>query len=445
MMKKLLLILLVANLMPYALVAQSVDDDLYYVPSKKKEAKVDIKAPVKETTVVVQTETPVKVVVRDKKKQVRDIDEYNRRYDSSDYEFSADNDTLYIDEREVSDLEGEWVNGFDGTEDDYEYAVRLIRFRNPLYAVSVGSPFYWNIVYGMSSWDWNVYTDGYYAYAFPTYTNRLWWNWRYGPIWYNSYWSWYDYYWNYPYYAWHSHYYPHWHHPHHFYPSYVGGRHFTHNAYTNRASRIYRANTSTRPGSSDRLTTSRSTSRRATSVANGRQTVRTSSDGNTRQVRRGTSTSTSTRRVVGTRNSSTSREQGASVRSERTNSTRNRTTVTRSGSNRSDAASSRRNTYTRPSSTRTTEATSGSSSRRNDSSTYTRSSSRSSSNDRSSVRSSSGSSTRSYNSSGSSSRSSSGSFSSGGSSRSSSGGGFSGGGGGGSRSGGGGGSRGSRR
>lgn len=439
MMKKMLLSLLMVALMPFALNAQTANDDLYYVPSKKKEAKIDIKAPVKETTVMVETETPIKVVVRDKKKQVRDIDEYNRRYDSREYEFTEENDTLYIDEREVAELDGEWVNGFDGTEDDYEYAVRLIRFRNPLYAVSVGSPFYWNIVYGMSSWDWNVYTDGYNAYAFPTYTNSLWWNWRYGPIWYNSYWSWYDYYWNYPYYAWHSHYYPYWHHHHHFYPSYVGGRHYTHNAYTNRASRVYRATASTRPNSS-RLATnqSRSTSRRAVSTSGSRQTVRTDGEGESRQVRRGTSTTTSTRRVVGTRNSSTStREQGTSVRSERSTNS-NRSTVTRSGSNRSDAASSRRSTYTRPSSTRTTEATSGSSTRRNNTSTYTHSNERSSTN-RSST------STRSYDSGSSSSSRSSSSFSSGSSSRSSSGGGFSSGGGGGSRSGGGGGSRSSRR
>lgn len=442
-MKKLLLILLMASLMPFSLVAQNVNDDLYYTPSKKQEAKVDIQAPVKTTTVVVQTDTPMKVVVRDKKKQVRDIDEYNRRYESSDYEFSADNDTLYIDEREVSELEGEWVNGFDGTEEDYEYAVRLIRFRNPRYAISISSPFYWDVVYGMNSWDWNVYTDGYYAYAFPTYTNRLWYNWRFGPSWYNSYWGWgWNSYWDYPYYSWHHHYHHldwYYHHHHHYFPPhYVGGRHFTHNAYTNRASRVYRANASTRP-SSDRLMSSRSTSRRATSVANGRQTVRANSDGSARQVSRGSSTST--RRVVGTRSSSTiSREQGTNVRSESTNSTRNRTTVTRSGSNRSDAASSRRSTYTRPSSTRTTEATSGGSSSRS-SSTYSRSSSRSSNNDRSTINSSS---SRSYNSSGSSSRSSSGSFSSGGSSRSS-GGGFSSGGGGGSRSGGGGSSRSGRR
>ena len=70
--------------------------------------------------------------------------------------------------------------------------MRIVRFRNPRYAVSISSPYYWDIVYGLNSWDWNVYTDGMYAYAFPTFSNRLWWDWRY-----NSYgWG------GYPYYGW---------------------------------------------------------------------------------------------------------------------------------------------------------------------------------------------------------------------------------------------------
>ena len=104
-----------------------------------------------------------------------------------------ENDTLYINEKEDDGLDGEWVNGeFEGSQDDYEYATRIIRFRNPRYAISISSPLYWDVVYGLNSWDWNVYTDGLYAYAFPTFTNRLWWDWRY-----NSYgWG------GYPYYGW---------------------------------------------------------------------------------------------------------------------------------------------------------------------------------------------------------------------------------------------------
>ena len=152
--------------------------------------------------VVVKTNAPTTVyaspgnttiVVKDRKGNIRDVDEYNRRYDSKNYEFSQENDTLYIDEKEYDGLDGEWVNGFDGSEDDYEYATRIIRFRNPRYAISISSPLYWDVVYGLPSWDWNVYDDGLYAYVFPTYTNRLWWDWRfnylYGPGWSFS-WGW---------------------------------------------------------------------------------------------------------------------------------------------------------------------------------------------------------------------------------------------------------------
>lgn len=91
------------------------------------------------------------------------------------------------------------MNGFNGSQDDYEYAERIIRFRNPRFAVSISSPLYWDIVYGANSWDWNVYTDGFYAYAFPTFTNRLWWDWRYNS--YGPGWGW-GWGWSSPYYAW---------------------------------------------------------------------------------------------------------------------------------------------------------------------------------------------------------------------------------------------------
>lgn len=401
----------------------------------KQEKKVA--APVEEIVVKSNVPTTVysspgstTVVVKDRKGNTRDVDEYNRRYDSRDNDFVMENDTLYINEKEDDGLDGEWVNGeFEGSQDDYEYATRIIRFRNPRYAISISSPLYWDVVYGLNSWDWNVYTDGLYAYAFPTFTNRLWWDWRY-----NSYgWG------GYPYYGWgwNSWYGPSWsfgwggwygggwwghHHHHHYHPGYYpgggghwGGGHWG-NAYTNR----------------------RSYGPSRSSTVNGGQTVRRSST-TSGQVRR-SSTGTSTRRVVGTRSSSTVRSSSS---------------ATRSSVNRSSAASTRRSTYTRPSSTRSSSYNSsvegvrssrssgvrssvGTSTRSRTSSTYNRGSSaapaRSYSNDNNR------SSNRSYSApvrSSSSTRSSS-SFSSGSSSRSSY---SSGGGGGASRSSGGGGSR----
>ncbi len=203
-MKKIVFLSLFALCLPWMVAAQSIDDDLYYVPSKdkkekKQEKKVTATAPAEEIVVKSNAPTTVytspgntTVVVQDRKGNTRDVDEYNRRYDSRENDFVMEDDTLYIKEKAVPDPEGEWVNGFEGSEDDYEYAMRIVRFRNPRYAVSISSPYYWDVMYGLNSWDWNVYSDGLYAYAFPTFSNRLWWDWRY-----NSYgWG------GYPYYGW---------------------------------------------------------------------------------------------------------------------------------------------------------------------------------------------------------------------------------------------------
>ena len=431
-MKKIVLSMLFALCLPLAMMAQSSNDDLYYVPSKDSEkTTVREKAPEAKKEVKKEVNTNVyvapgsKVVIQDRKGNTRDVDEYNRRYSSKENDFVLQNDTLYVKEKEEPELDGEWVNGFTGSEDDYEYAERIIRFRNPRFAIHISSPLYWDIVYGVNSWDWNVYTDGFYAYAFPTYTNRLWWDWRFNSFGY----GWGS--WNYPYY--YSSWYPgwnswfgfsfggswgggyhgggYWGHPHY------GGGHWADNRrdvyYNNRRSAY--ANDGRSSGSS-----------RRSSYVSDRQS--TSSRTSTYQ------SGNSSRRVVCTR------EVGSRVVGERPNV-----------SSRTDASSSRRTTYTRPSSTRSSisyesvgsdsrnttgsrrsSVSTGSSERSN--STYSRSNSTYSRGSSSEPRSyssgesrrsynpgsSSSSSSRSYNSgSSSSSRSSGGSYSGGSSSRSS--------------------------
>ena len=240
-MKKIVLLSLFALCLPLAVMAQSNNDDLYFVPSKEKKQEAE-KTPVKKVpekrtvTTNIYTAPGTTVVVQDRKgnkRDMRDVDEYNRRYDAKDNEFAMEDDTLYVKEKAISDPDGEWVNGFNGSQDDYEYAERIIRFRNPRFAVSISSPLYWDIVYGANSWDWNVYTDGFYAYAFPTFTNRLWWDWRYNS--YGPGWGW-GWGWSSPYYAWGG-YYPgywggywggwygggYWGHHHHYHPGWGGG------------------------------------------------------------------------------------------------------------------------------------------------------------------------------------------------------------------------------
>ena len=142
--------LLIACL-PWLAMAQS-NDDLYFVPKKenKTEQKTEVQSVPKQTSnnTTVYAAPGSTVVVKDVTGKTRDIDEYNRRYTSRDNTFSMQNDTLYIEEKPYSER-GEWVNGFEGSQDDYEYAMRIIRFRSPRYAIPVSSPLYWDVVYGV--------------------------------------------------------------------------------------------------------------------------------------------------------------------------------------------------------------------------------------------------------------------------------------------------------
>lgn len=208
-MKKLVLLSFLLAALPQLSMAQSIGDDLYFVPKKEKKEKTTKVERVAENTVTVITsdgeirQIPVSdagvatvsskqlqkaaATVRDASGVARDVDEYNRRYTS------VDNEEEYLledTEETYADNDGEWVNGFEGTQSDYEYATRLIRFRSPRVAVPVSSPLYWDIVYTWSPFDWNVYTDGFYAYAFPTWSNPAWWSWHHDPWHWNYGWNW---------------------------------------------------------------------------------------------------------------------------------------------------------------------------------------------------------------------------------------------------------------
>ena len=220
-MKKMTLISLLMAFMPFIVMAQS-NDDLYFIPKKKTEKKTTkVVVEGNNQTTAVYASPGSTVVVKDAQGNARDVDEYNRRYTSRDNTFTLENDTLYIEEKPYNER-GEWVNGFEGSQSDYEYAMRIVRFRNPRYAIPVSSPLYWEVVYALPSWDWNVYDDGLYAYVFPSYTHRLWFDWRFDYSWrwhrtwyYGSWHSpyWYGNYWGVGHWGhhhhWHSHYMPH--------------------------------------------------------------------------------------------------------------------------------------------------------------------------------------------------------------------------------------------
>ena len=343
-MKKSVLVTLLLACMPFLVIAQT-NDDLYFVPKKKSEkkvtsgtsAKVVIEKDHSPTTVYASPGSTV--VVKDVKGNLRDVDEYNRRYTSRDNTFSMENDTLYVEEKPYNER-GEWVNGFEGSQSDYEYAMRIVRFRNPRYAIPVSSPLYWEVVYTLPWWEWNVFDDGMYAYAFPTYSNPLWWNWRLNYSWgWRS--PWYFNSWYYP----HFHHYHHHHHPHYAWGGvggYWGGGHG------------WNGSSARNPG----IHAGRYSHNYATIGVSNRRVVtarnRNSRDNYVNGVRQGSRNEGAVRspgRVVTAKDGSSSvRPQRSAVRGRENNSTYTRPTQGRSSS------------YNRQSSTRSTVNNTGSSS-----------------------------------------------------------------------------------
>ena len=206
-MKKLLLISMLIGAMPLSMQAQ--DDDLYFVPKKKK-AQVE---KVKEYAPVVAPQPKAK----------------------SSYEV-IDGDTTKLDVIDFAEGKGVYPN--DSVEaEDYALTKQMVRFDD--YDVSSNAAFWAGYRAGASTWGWHS----------PWYYSRYGW---YDP-WYNSYWynynspwfySWYDpwYYgwydpwyssWGWPYYgSYYSWYSPYWHGGYyHYYPYYPGGGGGRHYAY----------------------------------------------------------------------------------------------------------------------------------------------------------------------------------------------------------------------
>lgn len=212
--------------------AQGYYDDMYYTPSEKN------------SSTEVQTSSVGDENIKEGEKHAeykesnivagRDVDEYNRRYSSDEIYDEREGDKLSespkVSSKDDSYSDEGWINGFNGSQSDYEYSTRIIRMSSPSLAIHISSPYYWDVVYGSSSFDWNVYVDGNYAYAFPTFSNPLWWDWRFGRSYYGFYNRWYysPYYpgfyaGGYPYY-WDNWYYGHYHchYPHYGHYPYYG-------------------------------------------------------------------------------------------------------------------------------------------------------------------------------------------------------------------------------
>ena len=160
-----------------------VEDDIYYNPNdknpvvekKEKEAQKELqeKAAVKKTLMATSDN------------HFRDVDEYNRRGESSDMtleDIAANQKEDYVEYNVVDENgdDGYYLNGFNGSDSDYEYALRIRRFHNPKFVVSVSDPFYSDI-YFLDNNDWNVYISDNYAWVTPTWTNPWYWNYTWAP------------------------------------------------------------------------------------------------------------------------------------------------------------------------------------------------------------------------------------------------------------------------
>lgn len=275
-MKKSVYVLGLFCAMSVSAAAQNYYDDLYYVPeqeseSVKKESSQTLQDEYDDNAVQADTDA-----VFDGQGLAMDVDAYNRRPGTGTTAVSVKDTVAKAKYAPASDngrreysyadrnLDEGWVNGFNGSVDDYEYATRIIRFHSPRFSVHISSPYYWDIVYGLDSFNWNVYVDGSYAWAFPTFSNSLWWDWRFShPYWgygaypygfYSGYWGIYNpYYYGGWYGGWYNPYYwgPGYHHHRPYYgwggrPVYHDNRRPVSGAYGSRRSSLNRTSTGTR-------------------------------------------------------------------------------------------------------------------------------------------------------------------------------------------------------
>ena len=203
-MKSRILFSLIVAAIPFFSFAQI--DDMYFVPrketKKQKEQQSSVQSSVQETPNYAETSAPDEYV----QGNGMDVDEYNRRY-------RWGNDNADASEDEAANEGNAREDTVRGTEEDYQYTKRILRFYAPTIGVAVSSPLYWDLRYGPNSIYWDVYDDGFYAYAYPS-------SWYWGPTFsyswgwglYNPYWGWGGH--------WHAGWYdpwywrPHWHHPH---------------------------------------------------------------------------------------------------------------------------------------------------------------------------------------------------------------------------------------
>ena len=175
--------------------AYAQDDDMYFMSSKKKAQKSTTSATMQSQSATSgdsYSNTHVDYHIG----QLRDVDEYNRRYpikDGSTASYHLEGDTLYVSttpsQDDIASHNDGYYDGYsDGFNDgDFTYTSRLARYRG----YRLDDPFYWDYYY---SW-----YDPWYTWHSPYYYNYIGWN-GWGLSWgwhYPYYHSGWNYGWNY--------------------------------------------------------------------------------------------------------------------------------------------------------------------------------------------------------------------------------------------------------
>ena len=134
-----------------------IEDDIYYNPDdknpiveKKEKEKAAQQAAQQVQQAAAQDTVVKKTLMMTSDQHFRDVDEYNRRGGSSEMtlEQVAANQTENHIEYNIVDENGDdgyYLNGFTGSDSDYEYAMRIRRFHNPKFVVSLSDPYYSDI------------------------------------------------------------------------------------------------------------------------------------------------------------------------------------------------------------------------------------------------------------------------------------------------------------
>jgi len=179
-------ILFLSGLSFIQVTGQDIFDDVYFKPGDEQKTQN-----LRQNTRTTSTSRPnfkngAKEIVFLDSRQSKDI----VLSGDSIYILAEINDSIINEttDNEVNEEEGYYLDGFRGSELDFEYAERIRRFHNPKFTIHISDPQFTDI-YFLDNYNWNVYVDGSYAWVTPTWTNPAWWNYYWTPHSYSS-WFW---------------------------------------------------------------------------------------------------------------------------------------------------------------------------------------------------------------------------------------------------------------